>query len=272
MSRTVLKILTLLTLLITAAAQAGDGLQWLTEQVQNGYPTATATAYQAGAEALTTVYRLDGSLPDADLPATGYADNTELLARRIIAATQTGSDTGTLMAELLSAQDAEDGGFGSLPGYPGMAADTAFALRALTAAGQSGSQAAAEAVAFLAAQQAADGGWDGVYSTALAAAALLPYRTLYALDDVLREAAGFLLSRTAADGSAGEDFETALVLRALRLLMTDSTDYQASADYLSGVQQADGSWGGDVYTTALALQAMTTWKRWRGRGIVKRRC
>ena len=227
----------------------------------------TAVPFQSTVETLRTL-RLLGALPTDISPSLQYlADNTSLdteyLSRRIVIEAEAGHDTAALLSQLTARQN-EDGGFGSVPGYPSAILDTAFALEAMAAGGVSlgNVTSAGPAVGYLSSAQQADGGWaDGegipsLYLSALAANALYRYRGVYELSSPLSHAAEYLLAHADANGAIGEDFETAPALWLIKRVVADATSGQAVRDYLQNAQQADGSWGGDVYTTALVLRAL----------------
>ncbi|MGR8934370.1 MAG: carboxypeptidase regulatory-like domain-containing protein [Gammaproteobacteria bacterium] len=157
-----------------------------------------------------------------------------------------------------------DGGFGELAGYQNTALETAFALQALRSAGNGQSDTAYYAVDYLLAQQRADGGWEtganasSVYVAAQVLVALTPYaNTLMRVPAALTAAQNFLLSKRDAANLWGEDFLSAEALLALLSGAQDGgATLQADIDVLRSRQMIDGSWSGDVYSTALALRVL----------------
>ena len=116
------------------------GFTWLAIQAQSDGSLSgnndLATATQATAEAIRA-YRVWGMSANAVVAdAEGYLNdepfhNTEYLARKIIAAAEIGQATAAWSAELLTHQNALDGGFGHQIGYQSTVLDTVFALEAL---------------------------------------------------------------------------------------------------------------------------------------------
>lgn len=245
------------------------GLAWLAAQLQPDHSIATAadlaTPYQSTAEAHQTLLALaPAALPDASA-TLAYLDathqvGTESLTRLLVAQVLSGGGVEALLAELWPHQTT-DGGFGWAPGYQSTVLDTAQALAALHHAGADGAQGAAAAVGYLLAAQGGEGGWadpggaSGVYESALALHALWSYRHRFALTSVLDRAQAWLLAQRADDRWA-EPFATALALLAILPRLRETTSVDASLDALRTSQQPDGSWGGDVYTTALAVRAL----------------
>jgi hypothetical protein len=62
-------------------------------------------------------------------------------------------------------------------------------------------------------------------------------------------------------GAVGvSEFETALVILSLSPVTANTGDFQAAAEALSAAQSTDGSWGDDVYGTALVARALKAWR------------
>lgn len=242
---------------------------WLSDQRQSDGSFATsndvATPFQATAEAVRTLRVLgrtaDIGTADSHLSAQAYR-GTEYLTRKILASADAGTPVPSLVAELLTHQNT-DGGFGEAPGYSSTVLDTGFALDALAASGNFDSAGAAYGVSYLLQKQHSDGGWgdastsSDIYTTSVLTRALSAYRNKFAaITSVVANASNFLLSRRAADYSWGESFLTAQAILTLSTSLTDSAVLQQSATALRAAQLANGSWLGDVYTTALALRAL----------------
>lgn len=235
---------------------------WLTGQLRAdghfGEHATTATIFQQTAEAARAL-RVAGAPPAADtleyLDAEPYA-GTEHLARRIIASHEAGRPTNLLTQALLDRQNA-DGGFGELPGHASTAIDTALALEALAFVEAPTASPIHLAVSWLDTRQRPDGSWSDApttsarYTTALALIALQPVRTTFAIEPVINAARQFLHA-----GNGMDTFETALAVLALAPIEFDRTAVQALQDALEERRDADGSWGQDVYSTALALRAL----------------
>jgi len=133
---------------IAVLAQLAPSLQrsidWLGKQVRSsevaGEDHAVATPKQARAETVQTLQLL-ATLP-GELAATVAAGNdgdedTEVLARRVIAGGVLGIDAAPLLTRLLERQN-PDGGFGAAPARGSFALDTAWALVAIGQVGGRG--------------------------------------------------------------------------------------------------------------------------------------
>ncbi|HEX6929060.1 MAG TPA: carboxypeptidase regulatory-like domain-containing protein [Gammaproteobacteria bacterium] len=215
-----------------------------------------ATAQQATAEALIALDS-SGASHDAGiafLANTPFAEQpTRYLARFMVAS---GSVNASAQAELLSRQNA-DGGFGVFAGASSNVIDTAFALRALA---ESSDIAAIDAAAtWLGNAQLDNGAWPGPdgqpsrVSTARVTGALAKHRHQLAAETMVARAVTFLLGT--GTGMAAEPHETALVLSRIAPIV-DTAILDESLGELQALQQANGSWGNDVYVTALAVQAV----------------
>lgn len=230
-------------------------------------PSSLATPYQATSEVLRVYQYLEQGASPVYGAGLGYLNsgteaNTEYLARKIIANGAGAAALPTLIADLLSRQDPLTGGFGNEAGYGSSVLDTAFALEALVLTGHKASAQALGAVSYLLSTQRGDGGWaDGentssVYLTALAIRGLSAYWTsISGVAAALANAQSFLLSQRTTGGLWSEPFETALALLALHPIAERSL-LTSSFTALAALQQANGSWVNDPYTTALALQAL----------------
>jgi len=266
-----LSLIFIMSLLGASFSQAASGVEWLVTQTQAdgsfGNVGGVATSYQATAEVLRTFNQL-GENSQPDIPAAvQYIDSdtyqsSEYLSRRIIVNAQQGNDVAVLLAQLQTYQNI-NGGFGELPDYDVTVIDTVFALQALVAAGDKAGDSAWYAINFLLDEQNADAGWsDGentsrTYTTALAIQALLPFRTVYPdVWNVTNAAQTFLIGQQDVDSLWGEVFISAIVLQALISNTSDSSAFSESINALQTLQDVDGSWAGDVYQTALALQVL----------------
>ncbi|MGH8539447.1 MAG: hypothetical protein ACRETW_02950, partial [Stenotrophobium sp.] len=260
-----------LYLCVLGTAHADPGLNWLSAQANTDGSIARssdiATPFQATAESLRTL-ALYGVTSGASITAAQQYlasqtyHNTENLSRLIIAGVTAGQDVSALVTELLTHQDTITGGFVESQGYQPTVLDTDFALEALALAGNPGSAVAGPALGFLQQQQNADGSWqDGdnnpsVYLTALAVNALRYYSSSYNVAQTLQNGTSFLFSARQSDGLWGEDALSAESLIALTQSLVDFTPAKASVQTLQTHQLTDGSWGDDVFTTALVLRTL----------------
>ncbi len=254
---------------LSSRALADPGVDWLRDRVQpdGRYASAgdLATAVQSTAETLRAFHALAVTPTDIETSRAyvdgAVFDGTEYLARRIILRADAGGDTAASSAELLARQS-RNGGFGDGAGFDSSVLDTAFALEALGEAGTPAPQPIGRAVRYLLDRQRADGGYaatgnaSSIYLTAQVVRGLHPYRHRLDLGDALPAAREYLLSQRTASGAIGEPFETAAALLAVAPVAVDPSRYQDAVQHLSDAQRADGSWEGDVFTTALALRAL----------------
>ncbi|MBW8873974.1 MAG: hypothetical protein JF614_03355 [Acidobacteria bacterium] len=253
------------------ASSLDQGVAFLagSQQADGGWTSSRVRPVQATAEALRALQDL-GTVTPARAAAAAFLtatapEDTDDLARRIEALAIEGRDVSPLASQLVAAA-ATDGGWGLLPDYSSDALDTALALTAL--APRSGVDDAARRGlgALLGAQSA--GGWacvlggdSEIFCTAHALLGLSRYQTRFLVSQALASGRSFLGARFNPDGSygpAGDDavFNTALAALAWAAAGPVGAERLATIAFLQSRQGADGSWGGDVYQTALALRAL----------------
>ncbi|MGR9072744.1 MAG: carboxypeptidase regulatory-like domain-containing protein [Gammaproteobacteria bacterium] len=260
-------------LLCCSYAAASSGLSWLSNQVREdgSYHTAAdiASPEQATAETLRTFQLLKRNDLINPAAALSYLDavglrNSEFLARKMIAHSEAGDRAVDAEIELGKIAG-RDGGYGEFAGYQSTNLDTAYALEAFAVADRPISIEIALSVGFLLGQQHADGGWpasvqagegSSVFATALVLKALSHYRAVYDLEQVFAGGRQYLLSKKNADALWDEPYLSALAMIALIHLSNDLETIADSIEALRTLQQDDGSWNHDVYTTALALRAL----------------
>ncbi|TVP84981.1 MAG: hypothetical protein EA347_10375 [Thioalkalivibrio sp.] len=262
----------LATLGLAASAQDGTGAtDWLFERQQgDGRIAADAdetTPHHATFEAARALHGAHAGSAEW-LSALAFIDSRPWsgfpwLPRRLFAAGLAGDPRDDLRAELLLRQN-PDGGFAADPGDQSSVLDTVEALEALGAAGLHDGHVLQPAIAFLLARQNDQGGVSpnpaspaSLYLTARMAGALQRYQFEYGLSGPLGAATDFLWSELEASGPDMSWQETQALL-ALIPSTLDSARYQSPLDALRASQSADGSWGGSVYATALALRALQT--------------
>ncbi len=249
------------------SAPVERGLGWLAAQVQADGTVAAeaasgATPLQARSEVETTL-RLLGSAQPALTEAVGGdpRSDTEALARRIIALARSGGDSTALLNELGERQLA-DGGLPSDANHNSNALDTAWALAAWKSQGSSG-EAVQRAVSYLVNSINEDGGFSAsvadpasdLYTTAQVVEQLQRYSQTFAIAATLEQTRLWLLSAQ-SDGSYRDSLENAVAALALLAITPDASQYGGAINALLVAQQADGSWEGDLYITALALRAL----------------
>lgn len=265
------KLLLAISLVLSSIsfAIANPSHSWLiSQQTTNGSfgnSNDIALASQATGETITALM-LDSILapsalqPPLNFLSAGDLSHTEILARQIVAAvTLSGSADSSLIQKLNQLQN-ENGGFGSYAGYESDPVSTSWAMRAYSAS-RLNNTVVAKAVNYLVTTINTDKGWsvDKASSLAVTAEVLIAlnaFKQYAAVPPVIASARAYLISQKNTDGLWGQDFESALVLSALSYGAPSIAELQASADLLAAKQDANASWSGDVYTTALVLQAI----------------
>lgn len=188
-------------------------------------------------------------------------ENHDFLARALLAQTQ-GEISG-----LVTAQN-NDGGWGSGPGYRSNPVDTALALMALGTRGGANNVVIAAAVNYLHGTQSPDGGWNishgasMIQPTAYALLALNGYRDnpVYTLESTVADGMNWLVSRQNGDGGFGNSpstvYDTAIALSALKATGVLQANADRAINYLLNTQADSGSWHGNVFQTAMAVDAL----------------
>ena len=242
------------------------GQQWLLARVQaaspfDSGPEQHANATQAAAEAARTL-KLVNAIPPAlvDQVVADDDEGTENLARRVIALRAADRPADAALVSLIKLQNA-DGGFGGGANYASNALDTAWALLA-TSNATAGAATASAAVKYLLASQHSSGAYgfsagpDDIAVTAQVVAALQLAGGGTEVTAATDRASTWLRARQNADGSFGSILESSLVQLALAGTNSDPGLLGMNRSYLLAGQDAQGSWGGDIYVTAVALRAL----------------
>lgn len=252
-------------------AFASPGTEWLETRLQADGSfdslNTVSSAYQATAETLRAFkavgdpIAVDISSSLTFINATNF-NNTEVLARKIIANIEAGNSVIALTAQLLQHQN-PDGGFGEFAGYQSTVFDTALALEALAVTGNPTSSAAESAIGYMRGRQNSDGGFSlntingsSVYATAIAMHTLWHYRGLFSVDIALEQARTYLLSQRNTANLWGNIADTSLALIAILPTLIDRTSVDASVSALQQLRLNNGSFDNDVYQTALVERAI----------------
>jgi len=210
-----------------------------------------------------------------DFPVTDYENSyiwlsrfanlpTGQLAEKAIILSRTAMDFSGDISKLLLNKN-PDGAFGGDKGYSSNILDTALASKALVVGGVDTSITAGT-VSYLLATQNTDSGWglvggngSHVYYTVIVMQALETQAQTPTIANALSHATAYLLSQQLPDGSWGNVPDTALALMAIAKTTGDTTVRLAALNWLISQQLPNGSWNDDVYSTALALQALAVW-------------
>lgn len=193
-------------------------------------------------------------------------NNVDFAARRAVVLQPTGQSISQDLNLLAAAQAANvaapgNGGVGLSRQYQGSPLDTAWLLQAYNKAGVSTNVSAATASLKNAQLTGSDQGWavgqdtsSDPISTAQVLIALIPYRATDAT--LTTPIANGLAALNAKVTTSSAPLKKAL--SALANLRDNSNSTQAATllNNLMSTQGSDGSWGGDVQTTASALRAL----------------
>lgn len=260
--------------LLAAAPSLDQGVDFLvtSQRADGSWASPEVRPLHASTEALRALQAL-GRAPATRSAAVNLLEleplrDTDDRARRLGVLGAAGRTvTADLLAGALVATARPGGGWGLLPGFRRTPLDTALTLRAL--AGRSADELLVfSALNRLLAFQRDDGGWPCVAGgeseiacTSHAVRALVAFRDRFFLDPEIDAGARFLRGefRSAGHfGPAGADavVHTALASIALGAVPAFDDEVGPALDFLAGTQQPDGSWDGDPYATALALQAV----------------
>lgn len=190
--------------------------------------------------------------------------NVDYSARRILALQSNGN---SVAADLLSLQGSQalaapgNSGWGLSKLYQGSALDTALALQAYNQAGVTTN--VANAVTYLTGAQLTGGdkGWvvaqetsSDPVSTAQVLIALIPLKTSYAsLPTAITNGLAALNAKVTTASPTSQK-----ALSVIANLRNSASSPQAATllSNLAATQSAGGSWGGDIYVTAIAMRAL----------------
>jgi len=191
--------------------------------------------------------------------------STEFIARALLLGIQTDSNGGSLLERLKSHQSI-DGGFGSYEDFHGNVLDTALALSAMAQVKDEISHAIAigNAINFLINNQSTSGAFTlspsetpSIPLTALVSISLQNYIFDFPIvSGSVSTISQYLLSNQVLGSGLENNWQTAVSLLAVIPVVRDSALYASSVEQLTVDQEADGSWGGSVFATALALRAL----------------
>jgi len=250
------------------------GVAYLTGSQQAGgsWESAAVRRVHATGEALRALQAV-GQAPGARSAAANFletepVEDSDDRARRVVGLAAEGRSVGGLVTALLADAD-PNGGWGLTSGFAGDPLDTALGLSAVVAQPAADDSLVRAAVISLLEGQRADGGWpciesgedSEIFCASQALLALSASRSRFYLDPQINVAVGYLRSQRNLDGSFGpagpnEVIHTALAAKALASVPAFGNEVATVIAWLQSRQQLDGSWGGDPYPTALALQAL----------------
>ncbi|MFZ5799267.1 MAG: CARDB domain-containing protein, partial [Thermodesulfobacteriota bacterium] len=254
----------------TAPPEVNDGVAWLLnhQKADGSWQDSPSTAVRDTAMALSALADFANTAEASDLGFSWLentsTENIDYLARKIECLGGSGTDVGSLVAELINRKN-PDGGWGSGDNYESNPADTVLAMRALASAGAASSEVVGPAVSYLLSEQSSDRGWgaDGrgsVQTTVEVITALIPFRGEYQLDVPISDALSLVYAGQNPDGGFGNGastiYDTALALIAMRQMGVRSVVADKALAYLLARQSQDGSWQASASQTALAVKAI----------------
>lgn len=246
-----------------------SGIDWLGHQQQSDGSIINhqdiALPFQATFEAAVTMSnqgvlsRIDSDLLKQFVISNANA-SSEFYSKLLTIKLKLGESIAQEEAALWTFQNI-DGGFGHQSGFDSTVFDTAFVLNAVALTTKKNSLETGQAIAYLLEQQNPDGSFeDSSYSTAFLTSyvlrALQPYLYTFNISDQITKARDFLFSKVESGADWPTDWEAAHFLLAVVPLTTDVEQYKPSLDWLKLQQLQNGSWQNDVYSSALALQAL----------------
>lgn len=243
-------------------------LLWLEQQQVNGVfetPQSSSIAWQASQEALEAFVITDElSHLNTQALATFYDNKnnleTEFLSRRILLKLRLGQSFKNDL-EILKSRQNRDGGFGSEIGFGSSVYDTAFALQAVAQDMFNHRQSVFAALEYLKSQQQMDGSFlfEGNHSavalSSLVLTSLQPYLFQFDVGVLLSTTQQYLLNQI-NNSQNMPVWQQSMALLAVMPLTTDVGRYSHTLNQLRAAQQENGSWFQDVFSTALAVQAL----------------
>ncbi len=186
--------------------------------------------------------------------------STEHLAKTILIKQGLGAAYAPELSSLAQRQMPYSG-FGYGVGYEADPLSTALALEVIAKVG-SENPGIGYAIQYLLETQKSDGSWSlenntsNITLTAQVMKAVWGFRNTYSVSSALQKANNYLLAQRVSGGLWPELNSSAHALIALLNYTNDRSGLTASVNALAFAQLNDGSFNGDVYTTALALYAL----------------
>lgn len=250
---------------------AGNATTWLIQQynsVDGSWGSTTELKYVQTSEAVLALAAMNRRTPEYYAGLTWLENhapaNVDFKARRILALVPNGANVSTDLTYLQSAQNLTapgNSGWGLSAAYQGAALDSALSLQAFSLAGITTN--VSSGVTYIKGAQitGTDNGWaigqetvSDPATTAQVLQALIPLKLTDAtLPQIITNGLTTLNSKVS---SASTVPQQALAALANFRNSSASTPAVTLLNNLVVAQSADGSWGQDIYSTALAVRAL----------------
>ncbi len=245
------------------------GRLYLRKLVENEYWVNKASDYYN----ITEICHLLWDNPDFALIKANYLNylkefpvqqNNDYLARKISIMSKNGEVTTELINQLLAGQNS-DGGWGFGQGNSSNPWETVLALRALLDSGHTDITRYQRIAAYFRSSQNNDGSYNTkkgeagqVYLTAMITEELIRLNSILECTYIINSSYQWLIGRENKTGGYGDGIlETA---RALRVIISNLTgpDMEKVLTFINNSQSINGSWNGDLLTTALILSVLNS--------------
>lgn len=250
------------------AQRAADWLVLQRNLVDGSWASADDLRFIQTAEAVTALAALNRRTPEfyggLVWLQNHQADNADFIARRLAVLRVNGSSVDGDLQQLQSVQSLTapgNGGFGLSKAYQGAALDTALTLQFYAQAGITSGT--ASAINFLKSNQLTgiDKGWalgqETVSDPVTTAHVLIALSAYRASDATLATPiANGLAALNARVGVTAPVIQRALAVLANLRNQPGSSQAATLLNSLLANQAVDGSWGGDLYATALVMRAL----------------
>ncbi|MBI5101747.1 MAG: hypothetical protein HZB33_07945, partial [Nitrospirae bacterium] len=247
------------------------GLSWLKNSQKPAGNWGAQNSFRDTAAAVDALKTL-GDVSQSYSLAIGWmngssVESNDYLVRRAMSLARAGIDVRVQLEQFILYQN-NDGGWGYSAGFESNPYDTAMVLYAFKTSQFHSPNSAAKAVSYLLSKQNTDGSWSvlkdtpgDLAATALTAIALNNYGDSTLASGPLESGASWIKSKQNSDGGFGNSPSTVHgTVTAVKTLLEcgrlQSSQLQPALAYIASGQAGDGSWGGQPFDTAMALQVL----------------
>ncbi|MFT6201970.1 MAG: hypothetical protein ACJAZJ_001158, partial [Candidatus Endobugula sp.] len=254
---------------VSSAADISQGYAWLATQQQADGSIESAPSLthplQSTLESLITFQTLDQQDSSVIASALTYlsvlpTESTEDLSLRLLASPLNISDFSTIISQIAQRQN-NDGGVGAFSEFGSDLLSSTYALRVFSRAGIA-NESTNRLASYLLNTQNPEGSWslqdnpNRVEITATVINALWLYRQAYQLGGALDNGVNYLENQRGANSLWLGLEASALSLSAVLNVKLDRAPYELSLNAFLNLQNTNGSFGDDVYLTALSLRVI----------------